>query len=449
MKSCDFKTTEASTKAWFRTNKIIDNFLNIIDLSKFRKEVTKFTDYAKEKYGVDKGRLFLEEGGGKKAVPNKEAFKAIDEAKGIFYSLKPNSAIDFQLKAINILQSPKADEIFRKGDKNNWSIDKILNELQVPKEQQELIKSFNTRNREEIITSLLANYSYTIEISTAKEKLTPEYLNYNKDPFAGDEVIEVEKLTNYYANLTVPGGTNYTENEIATPAITPSIKGHAQFATDKGIGWFRSDDKAGSFYEDSSEIDLGGQKIQLEGGIRTTDKVDDTKTRRILEVQSDLFQKGRDKEFLVDNYKHTPGDRNFNVTYEGKEYKVGTMGGMQRVVIYKTLEGQVHYENPKQDWLTQEEIPQGLKDIVSNKFNSLKQEVLTQNKSNKENQFLQLLNKDNNWVTFFVKSIIQDSAKKGYEKVLFPSGNTASKIEGHTTLEEFKKQKEDRIKKNK
>jgi hypothetical protein len=29
---------------------------------------------------------------------------------------------------------------------------------------------------------------------------------------------------------------------------------------------------------------------------------------------------------------------------------------------------------------------------------------------------------------------------------LFPSGNTASKVEGYTTLEEFKKQKEDRLK---
>src|SRR5690606_21890210 len=47
---------------------------------------------------------------------------------------------------------------------------------------------------------------------------------------------------------------------------------------------------------------------------------------------------------------------------------------------------------------------------------------------------------------FFIKSIIQDSAKKGYEKVLFPKGDTASKIEGHETLEEFKRQKEDRIK---
>lgn len=62
-----------------------------------------------------------------------------------------------------------------------------------------------------------------------------------------------------------------------------------------------------------------------------------TKTRRILEVQSDLFQKGRDKEFLVDNYKHTPGDRNFNVTYEGKEYKVGTMGVCKELLFIKLL----------------------------------------------------------------------------------------------------------------
>jgi len=63
-----------------------------------------------------------------------------------------------------------------------------------------------------------------------------------------------------------------------------------------------------------------------------------------------------------------------------------------------------------------------------------------------DNQFLALLHKNDNWITFGIKAIIQNAAKKGYEKVLFPSGNTASKVEGHTTLEEFKKQKEDRIK---
>jgi hypothetical protein len=104
-----------------------------------------------------------------------------------------------------------------------------------------------------------------------------------------------------------------------------------------------------------------------------------------------------------------------------------------------------------------EEYKNKLKKEIANQPNLEREEILRVKKINEEiekenenlkskNQFLQLLNKDNNWVTFFVKSIIQDSSKKGYEKILFPSGNTASKIEGHTTLEEFKKQKEDRIK---
>ena len=590
--------------------------------------------------------------------------------------------IRYTLKSVEVLQSDKAKEIFNKGRKNNWTLDKILSELQIPKEQKELIKQieqdfvqkqFAIYNEPvQYALELASKYSFSVEINTAKESRLKNNLmdrlpNSFMDDFGNDYKVDYSETeegydyfkndikitrleyenaykaeqgtsnednnTQHYSNLTVPGGIAYTENEIATPLIIPSIKGHAQFSTDNGIGWFRSDEQTnnsenqtenllneaingnnkvyselanvlknhynlhksvttkivdflkdffgkilnGNFGNNIIELvkNLGKDNIRIflhesihgitseklaiyrggdlsrltqkeinaikelerifekikiellslknsrgnnifskavidshygftnldeflaeaftnrefqsllsnikgEGrkpnifkqllnvisdllGLNDSTILDDifalteefagnnnqnaaTKTRRILEVQSDLFQKGRDKEFLVDNYKHTPGDRNFNVTYEGKEYKVGTMGGMQRVVIYKTLEGQVHYENPKQDWLTQEEIPQGLKDIVSNKFNSLKQEVLTQNKSNKENQFLQLLNKDNNWVTFFVKSIIQDSAKKGYEKVLFPTGNTASKVEGHTTLEEFKREKEDRLK---
>ena len=101
------------------------------------------------------------------------------------------------------------------------------------------------------------------------------------------------------------------------------------------------------------------------------------KIRRVMEVQSDLFQKGRDKDMLI---------------------------------------------SPNKDSNTIERL------------------------QSSENQFLQLLNKDNNWVTFFVKSIIQDSAKKGYEKVLFPVGDTANKIEGQETLSGFIKLKEDRLK---
>ena len=84
MKSCEFTTSEASTKSWFRTNGLIDKFLNILDLNKFRIKNTEFSNYAKTQYGVE-GRLFYEEQSGKKAFPNTTLFHQIDAAKGNWY----------------------------------------------------------------------------------------------------------------------------------------------------------------------------------------------------------------------------------------------------------------------------------------------------------------------------------------------------------------------------
>jgi hypothetical protein len=67
-----------------RTRGIIDEFLKILDYNKFVKSNKELSDVATEKYGT-KGKLFYEEDG--KAVPNKTAFKQIDNAKGIFYQL--------------------------------------------------------------------------------------------------------------------------------------------------------------------------------------------------------------------------------------------------------------------------------------------------------------------------------------------------------------------------
>jgi hypothetical protein len=287
------------------------------------------------------------------------------------------------IKSIDILSSQKAKQMFAKGEKNNWTLDKTLTELQVPKAQKEIILDKGITNREEIITSLLAENSFIVEID---KKDTP---------------------TKYYSNLTVPGGTNYTENEITTPDITPSIKGHAQFSTDKGIGWFRSDEQ--TFLEDS--IILDEEDPFLDQGDRNPRTIKSptgrTNTRRILEVQSDLFQRGRGKKDLITN-KQVPYERFVHVE-TGIEYTREETYDLARQEQYKL---------------------KGILPDVKDK--------------NTKNQFLQLLNKKNNWVTFFVKSIIQDSAKKGYERVLFPKGNTASKIEGHNTLEEFNKQKKER-----
>jgi hypothetical protein len=78
--SCDFKTTEDSTKSWFRTNGLIDKSLNILNLREFRKKNVEFSRKAKEDYKVE-GRLFLEKDSGKVAVPNTAVFKTIDKAK--------------------------------------------------------------------------------------------------------------------------------------------------------------------------------------------------------------------------------------------------------------------------------------------------------------------------------------------------------------------------------
>jgi hypothetical protein len=391
------------------------------------------------------------------------------------------------LKSVNALQSERAIQLFSSLEKNKVKGDafwnKIQTDLQIPKEQVDLLKSFNTTDRNELITNMLANYSYAIEINIPKEEILKggtlttntlnetsikkindvetsynvsdssdnvgkyyiEYFDNNNQPSFNiyetynDAINDIETKgrrnnSQYYSNLTVPGGTNYTENEIATPAIKPGIKGHAQFATDNGIGWFRSDDKL-----DNASVEMGReiedeydemgrnlgrppltQSFKQEGGT-------ETKTRRILEVQSDLFQKSRDKEDLIqkESIDKLPG---------------GLEGGFEHNGIKYTHNAKTNswyaFEGKTGKSLTRLQYIQAYDNYIKN----------TSKVQSKENQFLQLLNKDNNWVTFFVKSIVQDSAKKGYEKVLFPSGDTASKVEGHTTLEEFKKQKEDRIK---
>ena len=386
-------------------------------------------------------------------------------------SQSKESIVKSGLKATYILQSDRANGIFNTIAKNKITGEAFWKKLQVdlaiPKDQVDLMKSLNTENREELVAGLLGNYSYAVEINTAMALPKGDYdyqngfiyngVSYVNDSYTGeywytengentyitkDEFnkasAEASKNTpsSFYGNMTVPGGTNYTENEIATPAIAPAIVGHAQFSTNNGIGWFRSDDKLGNIKErkfDPTE--------EFEGNITEDNSITGTptKTRRILEVQSDLFQKGRDKENLAipipSKTVTTAGmfqNEEYTFTLNNDKYE-------SRVeMVYSEAENQSepterYYKNDQR--ISSKEI-----EIAKEEYVKSSGSLVT------KNQFLKLLNKDNNWVTFFLKSILQDSAKKGYEKVLFPSGNTASKVEGHTTLEEFKKQKQDRIK---
>lgn len=388
-----------------------------------------------------------------------------------------NNQVNYRLKAtekiLDNLTKIKQWESNKSIDKNTlW---KKISELGIPKQQLDLLKESEGNTIEEKLVSFVANYSYTVEINTAtidagspharNENEYPEF-EYNGNYFARQggyfikatsstfddseiiftdeyfEALEKSGITatpsQYYSYLTVPGGTNYTENEIKTPNITPSIKGHAQFSTDKGIGWFRSDDKVSEQKKEFSDL-LNKNKIEDADRLNELRKTKDlpTKIRRILELQSDLFQKGRNKESLIQG----------NIdTFEEKEFKYNN-GSLNITVRSKNINRQLKLEiKIGNEWKPLDSnIFKG--NTEKNEFKDFVEKEINLKKVNTtSNQFLQLLNKDNNWATFFVKSIIQDSAKKGYEKVLFPTGSTASKVEGHTTLEEFKKEKEDRIK---
>lgn len=333
-----------------------------------------------------------------------------EQGDNVFNQEDFNNQVNYRLKAVDILTSPKADQVFNKGLKNKWTLDKMLSELQVPKQQKTLINNvlesmsyfegipFN----HQIALELASSYSYGVEINTAGIARQDYF-----DTSEGSYISKGEGMpTRYYANLTVPGGINYAENEITTPLITPSIKGHAKFSTNQGIGWFRADDKGvnTSTNEEAGLMDENGNIIP---GLEAT------KTRRILELQSDLFQKGRGESSLK------------NTKIKIREDKP-ELGIIVNEVVNTDGTVSVVYEN-------------GFKENIPGRL------IKEENIDSKENQFLQLLNKSNNWVTFFVKSIIQDSAKQGYEKVLFPKGDTAARIEGHQTLESFRKEKEKRI----
>jgi hypothetical protein len=196
------------------------------------------------------------------------------------YSQADQNKVDFSLKAVEILQSDKAKQVFAKGEKAGWDLTKILTELAIPKEQKQLILDLGKTNREQIITDLLANYSYTIDINTAKENANTfnkihgfdvsnvdvstlkmeetdwggSYLivdangNYlSRVEYSKEEAEEIlagigTRNTAVYSNLTVPGGTNYTERNFETPLIKVP-KSHAQFNTENTIGFTRGDDR--------------------------------------------------------------------------------------------------------------------------------------------------------------------------------------------------------------
>jgi hypothetical protein len=81
----EYVTSEANVKLLLRQKGIIDKYLNIKDLGKFRSEHLKLRNQIKEYFPNFNDKLFIESDNGTKAYPNKEAFKKLDKLQGINY----------------------------------------------------------------------------------------------------------------------------------------------------------------------------------------------------------------------------------------------------------------------------------------------------------------------------------------------------------------------------
>lgn len=139
----------------------------------------------------------------------------------------------------------------------------------------------------------------------------------------------------------------------------------------------------------------------------------------VIEVQSDLFQKNKTNIELAKIPFSSNKIANDPSTLDEYNYtnKEGITYSVVNGYYFKALPGENLYSNQ----ISEEEF----------KSNTPRNETSL----DYENQFLRFLNKDGRWVKFFIQGIVQSAAKAGRNKVYFPSGITAAKVEGHETLE--------------
>ena len=136
-----------------RNNNFIDSKNNIIgNTSQVFPYIDSVNQFAKDNFGVTEDVLQTKSitnvaGARVKVRFNNSVVEQIDtnresETFDSRYNSDSNN-ISYNLKAIDILSSKKGEQIFEKGKKANWDLNKILTELQVPKDQKALLLDLN------------------------------------------------------------------------------------------------------------------------------------------------------------------------------------------------------------------------------------------------------------------------------------------------------------------
>jgi hypothetical protein len=283
------------------------------------------------------------------------------------------------------------------------NIRKVLQGKSVPKDQIDYIfKYMRDNNLSEIPSNKLAldiaaKYSFPVEVFDSESQ-------------------------DYRDSISVGGGKNYTVKAIRTPGIANIIS------------------KSGGYHDDQFNKRRGDMAIWFRTD-NTEESTPDNKTRRIIELQS-FLQKTRKSDTLfvkgevisdiltkvIQKFKRV----GFRSIPEGQLFKVQntwfSVGPLNRAtgrrVIINTRTKAT--SNPLDESTFYE---------LLEKYN-----IADDKRAEEKENFLKLFQKDNSWITFGIKTIMQDSARENYQTVRFPTGKTTAKIQGHTSNEQQIKQ---------
>jgi hypothetical protein len=254
----------------------------------------------------------------------------------------------------------------------------------------------------ELIRSVLESYpeNKPIPVKEFADKVKAELL-----PLERSTTNDIENTgegdTTQYESITLPDEVrgpvaNYSEHVYESPVKTSA--GGVHFDQEINPGYFghtRVEDMAPEGFKNPT-LGKGKGLADMEEAMQKAR--DEGTTRRIIEVQSDLYQKGGLETEAARRDYYTPGEL---VEYKGKQYEVVTSLDGRKMLRLKGLETPVMTSDTKR-----------LRDDVQKELAPLKQY------SNPTAHFR------------MVREEIKQAAIDGKTKLQFPTGETAMKIEG-------------------
>jgi len=213
-----YKTAEANAKDYLKRNNVIDPYLNITDLKKFREVNKLLTQNGIERYDIE-GKWFYEENNGTKAVPNKELFKKVDNKNNIFYSLSPS--FDKEIPPFNPIKKSMDTKEETVDKTESKLLDIITNFLNNNDISVEVVDNLTTRKN--LKADALADILNKV-IKISKDKLDSTVLGEEaahflvemlkvKNPTLYNRLYELSKNTTEYNNVLETYSNEYDNNE--------------------------------------------------------------------------------------------------------------------------------------------------------------------------------------------------------------------------------------------